>query len=377
MRAFGEWEKQELIFLSLPHENTDWKPYLDEILDAYERLVAAIVPFQKVVLICPDERIFEERFAKFDNVEFVKIDTDDTWIRDYGMIDVEDFADADAGSNGKNSTSEGAACCERGGGENSSRRAKIVSYDFKFNAWGGKFESSKDNAVNLELAKRFKSDLRSIDLVLEGGSIDFNGCGTLLTTEKCLLNDNRNSHLNKEQIEARLKELFGLRRVIWLKNGFIKGDDTDSHVDTLARFIAQDTIAYASCDDPNDEHFEELAAMKKELESTGFKLVPLPLPKAKFYGGKRLGCTYANFIFINGAVIVPTYGDDNDKIVLERLAQELPNHKIIGVDSLVFVRQNGSLHCSSQNKYSGASEAKQVSSERSEAENKYSGASEA
>ena len=343
MRAFAEWEKQELIFLSLPHENTDWKPYLDEILDAYERLVAAIAPFQKVVLICPDERIFRERFAKFDNVEFVKIDTDDTWIRDYGMIDVQD-------------------------GE------KIVSYDFKFNAWGGKFESSKDNAVNLELAKRFKSDLRSIDLVLEGGSIDFNGRGTLLTTQKCLLNDNRNAHLNKEQIEARLKELFGLGRVIWLKNGFIKGDDTDSHVDTLARFIAHDTIAYASCDDPNDEHFEELAAMKKELENTGFKLVPLPLPKAKFYGGRRLGCTYANFIFINGAVIVPTYSDDNDKIVLERLARELPNHKIIGVDSLVFVRQNGSLHCSSQNKYSGASEAKHVSSERSEAENRFVGA---
>ena len=216
MRAFAEWEKQELIFLSLPHENTDWKPYLDEILDAYERLVAAIAPFQKVVLICPDERIFAERFAKFDNVEFVKIDTDDTWIRDYGMIDVEDGA-------------------------------KILSYDFKFNAWGGKFESSKDNAVNLELAKRFKSDLRSIDLVLEGGSIDFNGRGTLLTTEKCLLNDNRNSHLSKEQIEARLKELFGLERIVWLKNGFIKGDDTDSHVDTLARFVAADTIAYASC----------------------------------------------------------------------------------------------------------------------------------
>ena len=323
MRAFAEWEKQELIFLSLPHENTDWKPYLDEILGAYERLVAAIVPFQKVVLICPEDRIFRERFAKFDNVEFVKIDTDDTWIRDYGMIDVEDGA-------------------------------KIVSYDFKFNAWGGKFESSKDNAVNLELAKRFKSDLRSIDLVLEGGSIDFNGRGTLLTTKKCLLNDNRNSHLNKDQIEARLKELFGLRRVIWLKNGFIKGDDTDSHVDTLARFIAPDTIAYASCDDPNDEHFKELAAMKKELESTGLKLVPLPLPKAKFYGGKRLGCTYANFIFINGVVIVPTYGDDNDKIALDRLAQELPDHKIIGVDSLVFVRQNGSLHCSSQNRFAGA-----------------------
>ncbi|WP_169973767.1 MULTISPECIES: agmatine deiminase family protein [unclassified Campylobacter] len=320
MRAYAEWEKQELLFLSLPHENSDWKPYLNEILDSYEELVAAIVPFQKVVLICPDEEIFNSRFAKFDNVEFIKIDTDDTWIRDYGMIDVE---------NGD----------------------KILSYDFKFNAWGGKFESSKDNAVNLELAKHFKSDLREVDFILEGGSIEFDGQGTLLTTETCLLNDNRNSKFNKEQIEAKLKELFGLKRVIWLKHGFIKGDDTDSHVDTLARFISPDTIAYACTDDKNDEHYEELKKMKQELETTGFKLLELPLPKAKFYEGKRLGCTYANFIFVNGALIVPTYNDPNDKIVLERLAKALPDHKIIGVNSLVFVRQNGSLHCSSQNRF--------------------------
>ncbi|QCD52346.1 agmatine deiminase family protein [Campylobacter sp. RM16192] len=320
MRAYAEWEKQELIFLSLPHENSDWKPYLNEILDSYEELVAAIVPFQKVVLICPDEEIFNSRFAKFDNVEFIKIDTDDTWIRDYGMIDIE---------NGD----------------------KILSYDFKFNAWGGKFESSKDNAVNLELAKHFKSDLREVDFILEGGSIEFDGQGTLLTTETCLLNDNRNSKFNKEQIEAKLKELFGLKRVIWLKHGFIKGDDTDSHVDTLARFISSDTIAYACTDDKDDEHYEELKKMKQELETTGFKLLELPLPKAKFYEGKRLGCTYANFIFVNGALIVPTYNDPNDKIVLERLAKALPDHKIIGVNSLVFVRQNGSLHCSSQNRF--------------------------
>ncbi|MDO5046550.1 agmatine deiminase family protein [Campylobacter sp.] len=320
MRAYAEWERQELVFLSLPHKNSDWKPYLDEILDSYEELVAAITPFEKVVLICPDEEIFNSRFAKFDNVEFVKIDTDDTWIRDYGMIDVE---------NGD----------------------KILSYDFKFNAWGGKFESSKDNAVNLELTKRFKSDLREVDFILEGGSIEFNGQGTLLTTQTCLLNDNRNSKFSKEQIEAKLKELFGLKRVIWLKHGFIKGDDTDSHIDTLARFISPDTIAYACTNDKDDEHYEELKKMKNELEATSFKLLELPLPKAKFYEGKRLGCTYANFIFINGALIVPTYNDENDKIVLERLANALPNHKIIGVNSLVFVRQNGSLHCSSQNRF--------------------------
>lgn len=319
MRAFGEWEAQECLLLSLPHEDSDWAPYLGEILDSYEQLVGAITPFQKCVLICPDEKILA-RFAKFDNVECLKIDTNDTWIRDYGMIDVQD-------------------------GE------KVVSYDFKFNAWGGKFKSDKDDAVNLQLAKHFKSDLRAVDMILEGGSVEFNGQGVLLTTQECLLNDNRNAHLNKEQIEARLKELFGLSRVIWLAHGFIKGDDTDSHVDTLARFIAPDTIAYAACDDETDEHFRELAAMRAELENTGFKLVPLPLPKAKFYEGKRLGCTYANFIFINGALVVPTYGDANDKIVLECLSKALPERKIIGVNSLVFVRQNGSLHCSSQNKY--------------------------
>ncbi|MGB2553186.1 agmatine deiminase family protein [Campylobacter sp. MOP51] len=323
MRAYAEWEKQELLFLSLPHKNSDWRPYLNEILDSYEELVAAITPFQKCVLICPDEGIFNSRFAKFDNVEFVKIDTNDTWIRDYGMIDVENVD-------------------------------KILSYDFKFNAWGGKFESSKDNAVNLELIKRFKTNLQEIDFILEGGSVEFNGQGTLLTTETCLLNDNRNSKFSKDQIEERLKELFGLNRVIWLKHGFIKGDDTDSHIDTLARFISPDTIAYACTDDKNDEHYEELEKMKQELKKTGFNLLPLPLPSPKFYEGKRLGCTYANFIFVNGALIVPIYDDKNDKIVLERLAKALPNHKIIGVNSLVFVRQNGSLHCSSQNRYQGS-----------------------
>lgn len=320
MRAYAEWERQDLLFLSLPHKNSDWKPYLDEILDSYEELVSAIVPFQKCVLICPDEEIFVSRFAKFDNVEFVKIDTNDTWIRDYGMIDVQ---------NG----------------------SEILSYDFKFNAWGGKFQSLKDNAVNLELIKHFKRELKEVDFILEGGSVEFNGDGVLLTTEHCLLNDNRNSKFSKDEIEAKLKNLFGLNRVIWLKHGFIKGDDTDSHIDTLARFITPDTIAFASVSDESDEHYAELKNMRKELENTGFKLLELPLPKPKFYEGKRLGCTYANFIFINDALIVPTYGDDNDKIVLERLANALPDRKIIGVNSLVFVRQNGSLHCSSQNRF--------------------------
>ncbi|MCR4942419.1 MAG: agmatine deiminase family protein [Campylobacter sp.] len=319
LRAFGEWERQELLFVSLPHENTDWRPYLDEILDSYEKLVKAVCAYEKLVLICPDEKILN-RFKKFKNCEFLQIDTNDTWVRDYGMIDVQ---------NGD----------------------EILSYDFKFNAWGGKFQSSKDDGVNAKIAKILKTNLKQIDFILEGGSIEFNGDGVLLTTKECLLNENRNKAFSKEQIEQKLSEFFGLKKIIWLENGFIKGDDTDSHIDTLARFIAPDTIAYASCDDKDDEHFIPLQKMRQELEKTGFKLVALPLPKAKFYEGKRLACTYANFIFINDALIVPTYDDNNDKIVLERLAAALPDRKIIGVNSLVFVRQNGSLHCSSQNRF--------------------------
>lgn len=319
IRAFGEWENQELLMLSIPHSNSDWAEYLDEILDSYEELVRAVSKYQKVLLIAPNLSDFD-RFKKFDNCEFLQIDTDDTWIRDYGAIDVE-------------------------------KDSKIISYDFKFNAWGGKFSSSKDDVVNKKLFEHFGTKLEEINLILEGGSIDFNGDGVMLTTTECLLNDNRN-RLSKDELEARLKDLFGLRKIVWLNHGFIKGDDTDSHVDTLARFIAPNKVAYAACLDENDEHYKELNLMKKELENAGFDLVALPLPKPVFYNGKRLGATYCNFIFINGAVIVPTYGDkEADDYALNTLKDAIPNREIIGVDSRVFIRQNGSLHCSSQNRY--------------------------
>lgn len=319
IRAFGEWEDQELLMLSIPHINSDWAEYLDEILNSYEELVKAVSKYQKVLLIAPNLSDFD-RFKKFDNCEFLQIDTDDTWIRDYGAIDVR-------------------------------RGDEIISYDFKFNAWGGKFNSNKDNMVNKKLFEHFGTKLEEIDLILEGGSIDFNGDGVMLTTTECLLNDNRN-RLSKDEFEIKLKDLFGLNKIVWLNHGFIKGDDTDSHVDTLARFIDKNTVAYAACDDENDEHYEELNLMKQELETAGFNLVALPLPKPVIYEGKRLGATYCNFIFINGAVIVPTYGDkEADEYAINALKSALSNKDIIGVDSRVFIRQNGSLHCSSQNRY--------------------------
>lgn len=322
-RTLAEWSEQELLLVALPHENTDWKPYLDEIVKAYEDFVRAVSAFQKVLLIAPNERIFEQKFAKFDNVSFFKCPTNDTWIRDYGGIDI-------------------------------SENERLITLNFSFNAWGNKFQSELDNEVNSRLfSEYFHSELKNVNLILEGGSVEFNGKGVMLTTKKCLLNANRNAHLSQDELEKKLKSIFGLEKIIWLENGFIKGDDTDSHIDILARFIDENTIAHCICEDKNDEHFAPLNLMKKELLQTGFKLIELPLPKPKFYENKRLGASYANFVFVNNALIVPIYDDKNDERVCEILAKALPQRQIIPVRAEIFLRQNGSLHCSCQNRFKG------------------------
>lgn len=320
IKSIAEWSEQECLILALPHEKTDWKPYLREILQGYEKFVKVASAFQKVLLIAPSEKDFEP-FSHFENVEFFKYTCNDTWIRDFGAIDVLE-------------------------------KDKLKSLDFIFNAWGDKFESTLDNALNEALfSQKFKTRLESIDLILEGGSVDFNGNGVMLTSTYCLLNSNRNAHLNQAELEKKLKEIFGLRDIIWLENGFILGDDTDRHIDTLARFIDEDTIAYCICEDESDPHFKPLKAMEAELSKTPFKLIPLPLPKAINYEGRRLGATYANFVFVNGGLIMPFYGDKNDERIQKILEKALPNRKIVGVDARVFLRQNGSLHCSCQNRF--------------------------
>ncbi len=322
IKSIPEWSEQEYLMLSLPHEKSDWKPYLGEIIQAYKDFVKAASEFQKVLFIAPSKSDFAP-FENIANVEFFVCDTNDTWIRDFGAIDIlEDN--------------------------------RLKALDFTFNAWGNKFQSELDNEVNSKLFKeKFNEKLTKIDFILEGGSIDFNGEGVMLTSSNCLLNENRNSHLDKSQIEAKLKEIFGLKQIIWLENGFIKGDDTDHHIDTLARFIDKNTIAHSICEDEKDEHYIPLQKMKKELEATGFNLVELPLPKPLYYEERRLGATYANFVFVNDALIMPFYKDENDEIIRQRLAKALPKRKIIGVDARVFLRQNGSLHCSCQNRFKG------------------------
>ena len=318
-RLPAEWERQECVMVAYPHKKSDWVCCLDDVKKTYKDIIKAISKYEKCLVICDDIGYIKSELKEIENsnIIYTQTKTNDTWIRDYGAIDI--FA-----------------------GD------KIISYDFIFNGWGEKFEAKLDNELNSTLYKKgvFSNELRKIDMVLEGGSIDTNGNGMLLTTSKCLLNPNRNPKLSKEQIEKKLKNLFGLDKIIWLKNGSLIGDDTDSHIDTIARFLDRDSIAYVKCYDRDDEHFKELDKMEKELQKTGFKLIPLPLPHPIYHKGERLPATYLNFLFINNALLLPVYNDKYDQKAIEILENFYPKLDIIPIDSTILIREHGSVHCS-------------------------------
>lgn len=323
LRLPAEWEPHEATFIALPFENTDWNPYLDEILLSYDNFIRSIAYFEPVYALCPNKKYAEKHFGKIPNVTWIEAIYNDTWIRDFGPIDVE-------------------------------KNKNIYAYDFTFNAWGEKFVSNKDNAVTASLYenKVLKGDYKKIDFVLEGGSIESNGRGSLLTTTTCLLNQNRNPSLSKLQIEENLSNFFGLGEIFWLNYGYLEGDDTDAHIDTLARFISPKTIAYVTCKDSKDSHFEPLRKMEDGLKSMPFSLIALPLPDAIYFEGRRLPATYANFVFVNGGLVVPTYNQKSDDIAIKILQNALPHLKVIGVDATVFIRQHGSLHCACMHRIS-------------------------
>jgi agmatine deiminase len=227
--------------------------------------------------------------------------------------------------------------------------------DFRFNGWGGKYAADLDDRITARLAAAgafATAAPEAVDFVLEGGGIESDGEGTLLTTAQCLLTPGRNPRLDRAGIERELLRRFGLRRVLWLEHGHLEGDDTDSHIDTLARFCDARTIAYQACADAADAHHADLAAMERELQAlrtadgAPYRLVPLPWPGAKRSAeGRRLPASYANFLIIDGAVLVPTYRDPADALALERLAGCFPGREIVGIDCLPLIEQNGSLHC--------------------------------
>jgi agmatine deiminase len=324
IRLPAEWEEQDSILMVFPHKDSDWADDLVSAQSVFLRMASSIAAYQKLILICDDVEKTKEFFCYKDKISFISLPTNDTWIRDFGPISIY----------------------------HDNVRELI---DFQFNGWGNKYEASLDNSITKMLHKKWHFMLSKLivsDFILEGGSIESDGEGSLLTTKKCLLNPNRNPHLTQQQIEDRLKELLGIKRFLWLEHGELEGDDTDAHIDTLARFIDRDTIAYVACEDKKDSHYDSLEKMKKELEAfktvdgKPYRLIPLPLPSAKYKDDKRLAATYANFLITNKAVLLPTYHDNRDKEMVLLFKKLFPKREIIPINALRLIEEGGSIHCS-------------------------------
>ena len=327
-----EWAPQRGVMLTWPHAHSDWQPLLTEVEPVYVELARHISRFEAVLITAYDEThrhhiisLLTAAGIAQDNITLHCAPSNDSWTRDHGPISVLD------------------------------QHNNLRLLDFTFNGWGGKHSAGLDNQLTRQLhAQGAFGDvpLENIDWVLEGGAIEVDGRGGLLTTTRCLLSPLRNPDLGCQALEAQFRELFGVERTLWLENGYLAGDDTDSHIDTLARFCNPSTIAYTACDNPQDEHYYELQAMEEELrafrdaDGNPYRLVPLPWPDPCHDStGQRLPATYANFLIINGAVLVPAYGLPQDRRALATLAGCFPDRQIIGIDCRPLIRQYGSLHC--------------------------------
>ncbi len=346
-RLPAEWETQDFVMVVFPNKHTDWNYILAEVERCYRQIIYTIAKYENVLVICDDctksanslginTKEWQQTnnksasYSEYTNslgfcVRLLSIDFNDTWARDFGGVTIM--------KNGK----------------------KII-LDFGFNGWGLKFASNYDNMAtnslyhsHTELFEEYEyADCR--EFILEGGSIESDGKGTILTTTQCLLSENRN-YLSRTQMTKKLKKYLGAKRVLWLTKGALLGDDTDSHIDTLARFCDENTIAYVQCNDKTDVHYHELKSMERQIKALRkedglpYSLVPLPMADEVMFEGERLPATYANFLIINNAVLVPTYGSDNDKIALQQLQLAFPKHYIVGIDCLPLIKQHGSLHC--------------------------------
>lgn len=303
----AEWEPQSAVQLTWPHKDTDWAPILPEITAVYEEMKREIESRETVIVV--------------DDIPH-----NDTWARDHGFITVEE-------------------------------NGQLILLDFKFNGWGEKFAAELDNDINRQLyeLQLVKGIYEShLDFVLEGGSIESDGKGTIFTTTCCLMAPHRNQPLTQQEIDQQLKEWLGAERIVWINHGSLIGDDTDGHIDTLVRIAPNDTLLYIGAD---DEH-PDLLLMEQELQQLRtidghpYRLLRLPMPRPIYDDGERLPATYANYLVINGAVLVPTYNQpDLDQEAISTIGKAFPDREIIGIDCRAVIRQHGSLHCCTMQYY--------------------------
>ena len=324
-----EWAEQSGVMLTWPHDKGDWDKHLPQVEEVFVAMVTAITHFEACLIVCRDENHRQSIRSQLKQLPAERLiygvaESNDIWARDHGPLTV---------------------MCQD----------EPLLLNFRFNGWGGKYRADLDNAIVPTLFKQDCFDdaaIEDVDLVFEGGAIEVDGSGSFLATRHSVITDTRNPGKDQHSMEKILADRFGIERFLWLEHGALEGDDTDGHIDTLARFADRDTILYCHCDDKSDSHFDELNWMEAELQGfksiTGepYKLVPLPLPAAKFNeDGHRLPATYANFLIINGAVLVPTYRDARDEVALDIFRNVFPNREIIAIDCLPLVHQYGSLHC--------------------------------
>lgn len=345
-RLPAEWEPLDAVLMAWPPATSAWAPQL-EAARATHAAIGAAISRRTVLLLAvaadeaeasttssaaPENNALAAARAALlaagaepAALRLLPCPLNDTWARDFGPITV--LADG----------------CPR-------------LLDYGFNGWGLKFPANHDNQVTRRLHAQGvfgTTPLKTMDMILEGGSIESDGAGTLLVTANCLLEANRNPALNRAQIEARLQADLGAVRVLWLEHGHLEGDDTDAHIDTLARFCPGDTIAFVACDDPHDPHYTALQTMRAELEAlrtlegNPYRLVPLPWPAAIYNkDGQRLPATYANFLFVGDTVLVPTYGQPTtDAAALAAVAEACPGYQVEGINCRALIEQHGSLHC--------------------------------
>lgn len=324
----AEWHEQQFVQLTWPHEKSDWAYMLEEVECCFIEIAKAISCRERLLVVTPDKakttETLREAGATMSNIVVFACETNDTWARDHGFITLL-------------------------GDE------KPHYLDFCFNGWGKKFESSLDNAINKKIydAGIVKGVYENmLEWVLEGGSIESDGKGTILTTSQCLMAPNRNNML-QYNLEGALCSLLRSKRVLWLDYGNLIGDDTDGHIDTIARFAPNDTIVYMQGNENDDEQYYDLKMMEHQLatfrtdKGEPYRLLALPSPKPIYdEDGMRLPATYANFLIMNGAILYPTYAQpENDSIAAGVLKEAFPGYDIVGIDCRALIKQHGSLHC--------------------------------
>ena len=325
-RMPAEWEPHEATWLAWPHERTDWPGRFAPIPWVYGEIVRKLSQVERVRILVQSaelenaaRRILTRVGANLDAVEFYMFATDRVWTRDYAPLFV------------KNADGE------------------VAITNWRFNGWAKYDNFRRDDAIPARIAEPLRMRVWSPDLVLEGGSIDVNGAGLLLTTEECLLSSvqARNPQLSREEIEQALADYLGADRVLWLNRG-IAGDDTHGHIDDLARFVDPDTIAIVSENDSEEINYEPLRENLERLREYPVKVVTLPMPAPLYFSGQRLPASYANFYIANGVVIVPTFKDPNDRVALETLMSLFPGRRVTGINALDLVWGLGTLHCLTQ-----------------------------